>query len=140
MLIDSLHLYFPNRILMGKQYNNIIFLIVLLFADNKVLILWFQRNNWFCTFLALVAQVSLSQPATCTFSKIQFDTLILICNCRYSTFLILYPSGISSEVGLTYIALPYIKVLVNSWILNLISSITTSFLYTWCSCFILWCW
>ncbi|XP_039128150.1 very-long-chain (3R)-3-hydroxyacyl-CoA dehydratase PASTICCINO 2 [Dioscorea cayenensis subsp. rotundata] len=28
---------------------------------------------------------------------------------RYSTFLILYPSGISSEVGLTYIALPYIK-------------------------------
>ncbi|KAH7678049.1 very-long-chain (3R)-3-hydroxyacyl-CoA dehydratase protein [Dioscorea alata] len=28
---------------------------------------------------------------------------------RYSTFLILYPSGISSEVGLTYIALPFIK-------------------------------
>ncbi|KAJ0979452.1 hypothetical protein J5N97_014926 [Dioscorea zingiberensis] len=28
---------------------------------------------------------------------------------RYSTFLILYPSGISSEVGLIYIALPYIK-------------------------------
>ncbi|XP_022896005.1 very-long-chain (3R)-3-hydroxyacyl-CoA dehydratase PASTICCINO 2A-like [Olea europaea var. sylvestris] len=28
---------------------------------------------------------------------------------RYSTFLILYPTGISSEVGLTYIALPYMK-------------------------------
>ncbi|XP_020704881.1 very-long-chain (3R)-3-hydroxyacyl-CoA dehydratase PASTICCINO 2A-like [Dendrobium catenatum] len=28
---------------------------------------------------------------------------------RYSTFLILYPTGISSEVGLIYIALPYIK-------------------------------
>ncbi|KAM0953556.1 putative very-long-chain (3R)-3-hydroxyacyl-CoA dehydratase [Dioscorea sansibarensis] len=28
---------------------------------------------------------------------------------RYSTFLILYPSGISSEVGLIYIALPFIK-------------------------------
>ncbi|XP_043805905.1 very-long-chain (3R)-3-hydroxyacyl-CoA dehydratase PASTICCINO 2 isoform X2 [Manihot esculenta] len=29
---------------------------------------------------------------------------------RYSTFLLLYPSGISSEVGLIYFALPYIKV------------------------------
>lgn len=28
---------------------------------------------------------------------------------RYSTFLILYPSGITSEVGLIYLALPYIK-------------------------------
>ncbi|KAL3524918.1 hypothetical protein ACH5RR_013290 [Cinchona calisaya] len=28
---------------------------------------------------------------------------------RYSTFLLLYPSGITSEVGLIYIALPYIK-------------------------------
>ncbi|XP_057541506.1 very-long-chain (3R)-3-hydroxyacyl-CoA dehydratase PASTICCINO 2 [Amaranthus tricolor] len=28
---------------------------------------------------------------------------------RYSTFLLLYPSGISSEVGLIYLALPYIK-------------------------------
>ncbi|KAJ8637501.1 hypothetical protein MRB53_011768 [Persea americana] len=28
---------------------------------------------------------------------------------RYSTFLILYPTGISSEVGLIYIALPFIK-------------------------------
>ncbi|XP_010277495.1 PREDICTED: very-long-chain (3R)-3-hydroxyacyl-CoA dehydratase PASTICCINO 2A-like [Nelumbo nucifera] len=28
---------------------------------------------------------------------------------RYSTFLVLYPTGISSEVGLIYIALPYIK-------------------------------
>ncbi|OAY33474.1 very-long-chain (3R)-3-hydroxyacyl-CoA dehydratase PASTICCINO 2 isoform X1 [Manihot esculenta] len=28
---------------------------------------------------------------------------------RYSTFLLLYPSGISSEVGLIYFALPYIK-------------------------------
>ncbi|VAH56868.1 unnamed protein product [Triticum turgidum subsp. durum] len=28
---------------------------------------------------------------------------------RYSTFLILYPTGILSEVGLIYIALPYIK-------------------------------
>ncbi|XWS29592.1 hypothetical protein CRYUN_Cryun24cG0042000 [Craigia yunnanensis] len=28
---------------------------------------------------------------------------------RYSTFLILYPTGISSEVGLIYFALPYIK-------------------------------
>uniref|UniRef100_A0A7C8YJA4 Very-long-chain (3R)-3-hydroxyacyl-CoA dehydratase n=1 Tax=Opuntia streptacantha TaxID=393608 RepID=A0A7C8YJA4_OPUST len=28
---------------------------------------------------------------------------------RYSTFLLLYPSGISSEVGLIYTALPYIK-------------------------------
>ncbi|KAJ6791056.1 putative very-long-chain (3R)-3-hydroxyacyl-CoA dehydratase PASTICCINO 2A [Iris pallida] len=28
---------------------------------------------------------------------------------RYSTFLILYPSGITSEVGLIYAALPYIK-------------------------------
>eukprot|EP00268_Persea_americana_P029170 TRINITY_DN2822_c0_g1_i1.p1 TRINITY_DN2822_c0_g1~~TRINITY_DN2822_c0_g1_i1.p1 ORF type:complete len:222 (-),score=24.75 TRINITY_DN2822_c0_g1_i1:387-1052(-) len=28
---------------------------------------------------------------------------------RYSTFLILYPTGITSEVGLIYIALPYIK-------------------------------
>ncbi|KAJ3676421.1 hypothetical protein LUZ60_003833 [Juncus effusus] len=28
---------------------------------------------------------------------------------RYSTFLLLYPSGISSEVGLIYIALPFIK-------------------------------
>uniref|UniRef100_A0A453DZG9 Very-long-chain (3R)-3-hydroxyacyl-CoA dehydratase n=1 Tax=Aegilops tauschii subsp. strangulata TaxID=200361 RepID=A0A453DZG9_AEGTS len=29
---------------------------------------------------------------------------------RYSTFMILYPTGILSEVGLIYIALPYIKV------------------------------
>ncbi|KAF7027779.1 hypothetical protein CFC21_039792 [Triticum aestivum] len=29
---------------------------------------------------------------------------------RYSTFLILYPIGILSEVGLSYIALPYMKV------------------------------
>ena len=29
---------------------------------------------------------------------------------RYSTFLVLYPTGISSEVGLIYIALPFIKV------------------------------
>lgn len=29
---------------------------------------------------------------------------------RYSTFLLLYPTGITSEVGLIYIALPYIKV------------------------------
>jgi very-long-chain (3R)-3-hydroxyacyl-CoA dehydratase len=28
---------------------------------------------------------------------------------RYSTFILLYPTGISSEVGLIYIALPYIK-------------------------------
>ncbi|KAF3341936.1 very-long-chain (3R)-3-hydroxyacyl-CoA dehydratase PASTICCINO 2A [Carex littledalei] len=28
---------------------------------------------------------------------------------RYSTFLLLYPTGITSEVGLIYIALPYIK-------------------------------
>ncbi|KAG0479179.1 hypothetical protein HPP92_013898 [Vanilla planifolia] len=28
---------------------------------------------------------------------------------RYSTFLVLYPTGIASEVGLVYIALPYIK-------------------------------
>ncbi|KAF1873297.1 hypothetical protein Lal_00027335 [Lupinus albus] len=28
---------------------------------------------------------------------------------RYSTFLLLYPSGISSEVGLIYIAMPFIK-------------------------------
>lgn len=28
---------------------------------------------------------------------------------RYSTFLLLYPTGISSEVGLVYFALPYIK-------------------------------
>ncbi|RRT39531.1 hypothetical protein B296_00052128 [Ensete ventricosum] len=28
---------------------------------------------------------------------------------RYSTFLILYPTGITSEVGLIYIAWPYIK-------------------------------
>uniref|UniRef100_A0A6N2LD53 Very-long-chain (3R)-3-hydroxyacyl-CoA dehydratase n=1 Tax=Salix viminalis TaxID=40686 RepID=A0A6N2LD53_SALVM len=28
---------------------------------------------------------------------------------RYSTFLLLYPTGISSEVGLIYFALPYIK-------------------------------
>ncbi|KAJ8771212.1 hypothetical protein K2173_026014 [Erythroxylum novogranatense] len=28
---------------------------------------------------------------------------------RYSTFMIFYPSGISSEVGLIYLALPYIK-------------------------------
>lgn len=28
---------------------------------------------------------------------------------RYSTFLLLYPSGITSEVGLIYTALPYIK-------------------------------
>lgn len=28
---------------------------------------------------------------------------------RYSTFLLLYPTGITSEVGLTYIALPYMK-------------------------------
>lgn len=33
--------------------------------------------------------------------------------CRYSTFLILYPTGITSEVGLIYIALPYIKVLMS---------------------------
>lgn len=31
--------------------------------------------------------------------------------CRYSTFLLLYPTGISSEVGLIYIALPFIKVI-----------------------------
>ncbi|KAK6923285.1 Protein-tyrosine phosphatase-like, PTPLA, partial [Dillenia turbinata] len=29
---------------------------------------------------------------------------------RYSTFLLLYPTGISSEVGLMYVALPYIKI------------------------------
>ncbi|KAH9613663.1 hypothetical protein KSS87_012483 [Heliosperma pusillum] len=29
---------------------------------------------------------------------------------RYSTFLLLYPIGITSEVGLIYIGLPYIKV------------------------------
>ncbi|KAM7276908.1 hypothetical protein ACFE04_018774 [Oxalis oulophora] len=28
---------------------------------------------------------------------------------RYSTFILLYPTGISSEVGLIYMALPYIK-------------------------------
>uniref|UniRef100_A0A7N0T138 Very-long-chain (3R)-3-hydroxyacyl-CoA dehydratase n=1 Tax=Kalanchoe fedtschenkoi TaxID=63787 RepID=A0A7N0T138_KALFE len=28
---------------------------------------------------------------------------------RYSTFLVLYPSGITSEVGLTYFAMPYMK-------------------------------
>ncbi|GLT54774.1 hypothetical protein SLA2020_279440 [Shorea laevis] len=28
---------------------------------------------------------------------------------RYSTFLLLYPIGIASEVGLTYVALPFIK-------------------------------
>lgn len=28
---------------------------------------------------------------------------------RYSTFLLLYPTGITGEVGLTYIALPYMK-------------------------------
>ncbi|XP_061364783.1 very-long-chain (3R)-3-hydroxyacyl-CoA dehydratase PASTICCINO 2A-like isoform X2 [Gastrolobium bilobum] len=28
---------------------------------------------------------------------------------RYSTFLVMYPTGISSEVGLIYIALPFIK-------------------------------
>ncbi|XP_015890567.3 very-long-chain (3R)-3-hydroxyacyl-CoA dehydratase PASTICCINO 2A isoform X2 [Ziziphus jujuba] len=28
---------------------------------------------------------------------------------RYSTFLLLYPTGITSEVGLIYLALPYIK-------------------------------
>ncbi|XP_028769357.1 very-long-chain (3R)-3-hydroxyacyl-CoA dehydratase PASTICCINO 2A-like [Neltuma alba] len=28
---------------------------------------------------------------------------------RYSTFLLLYPTGISSEVGLIYVALPFIK-------------------------------
>ncbi|THG16631.1 hypothetical protein TEA_022816 [Camellia sinensis var. sinensis] len=28
---------------------------------------------------------------------------------RYSTFLLLYPTGITSEVGLIYIAMPYVK-------------------------------
>ncbi|KAL8167630.1 hypothetical protein V2J09_009129 [Rumex salicifolius] len=28
---------------------------------------------------------------------------------RYSTFLVLYPSGISSEVGLAFLSLPYVK-------------------------------
>ncbi|KAE9450050.1 hypothetical protein C3L33_18053, partial [Rhododendron williamsianum] len=43
---------------------------------------------------------------------------------RYSTFLFLYPIGISSEVGLIYFALPYIKViqygltLVSKYIFN----------------------
>uniref|UniRef100_A0A453DZG4 Very-long-chain (3R)-3-hydroxyacyl-CoA dehydratase n=2 Tax=Aegilops tauschii subsp. strangulata TaxID=200361 RepID=A0A453DZG4_AEGTS len=37
-----------------------------------------------------------------------FVVALLIC--RYSTFMILYPTGILSEVGLIYIALPYIKV------------------------------
>lgn len=31
-------------------------------------------------------------------------------SCRYSTFLLLYATGISSEVGLIYLALPYMKV------------------------------
>jgi hypothetical protein len=40
--------------------------------------------------------------------------------CRYSSFLIMYPTGISSELGLIYIALEYIKVLlfsehIHSW-------------------------
>ncbi|KAF1874772.1 hypothetical protein Lal_00007386 [Lupinus albus] len=32
---------------------------------------------------------------------------------RYSTFLLLYPTGISSEVGLIYTSLPFIKVSEN---------------------------
>uniref|UniRef100_A0A2P2K3W2 Very-long-chain (3R)-3-hydroxyacyl-CoA dehydratase n=1 Tax=Rhizophora mucronata TaxID=61149 RepID=A0A2P2K3W2_RHIMU len=32
---------------------------------------------------------------------------------RYSTFLLLYPTGISSEVGLIYLALPYLKVITS---------------------------
>lgn len=32
--------------------------------------------------------------------------------CRYSTFLLLYPTGITSEVGLIYVALPFIKVTI----------------------------
>lgn len=30
--------------------------------------------------------------------------------CRYSAFLLLYPTGISSELGLIYTAMPYMKV------------------------------
>lgn len=37
---------------------------------------------------------------------------ILYMPCRYSTFMLLYPTGITSEVGLIYIALPYIKVTI----------------------------
>ncbi|KAH7566835.1 hypothetical protein JRO89_XS08G0243200 [Xanthoceras sorbifolium] len=33
---------------------------------------------------------------------------------RYSTFLLLYPTGITSEVGLIYFALPYMKFIVNA--------------------------
>lgn len=36
--------------------------------------------------------------------------LCVLIVCRYSTFMLLYPTGISSEVGLIYIALPYMKV------------------------------
>lgn len=43
--------------------------------------------------------------------------------CRYSTFLILYPTGISSEVGLIYIALPYIKVIWHDAIFSVMNTI-----------------
>jgi hypothetical protein len=35
---------------------------------------------------------------------------VVLIACRYSTFMVLYPTGITSEVGLIYIALPYMKV------------------------------
>jgi len=44
--------------------------------------------------------------------------------CRYSSFLVFYPTGISSEVGLIYIALPFIK--VNIWIPNVYHRIIRS--------------
>ena len=37
---------------------------------------------------------------------------ILYMTCRYSTFLLLYPTGITSEVGLIYVALPFIQVTI----------------------------
>ena len=39
-----------------------------------------------------------------------FIVILYSMPCRYSTFILLYPTGITSEVGLIYIALPHIKV------------------------------
>src|SRR5688572_22655883 len=43
-------------------------------------------------------------------SKVFRFIFVALIACRYSTFMLLYPTGISSEVGLIYTALPYMQV------------------------------
>ena len=93
--------------------NNALVLLV-----NQVFILWYEGGIWDFTLLDAMAKVvkimlCFLKILTTLFYSLSITRILIyvIGFSRYSTFYVLYPSGITSEVYLIYLSIPYVKVM-----------------------------